>query len=63
MLEITEACLAASMIASRAPKSNNNHCSDTAEMVPRAEVLVLVLAPTATLPALTVAELFPSLVK
>ncbi len=63
MLEITEACLAAAMIASRSPKSNNSHCKDTAEIVPRAEVLLPVLAPTARFPALTVVELLPSLVK
>jgi hypothetical protein len=63
MFEITEACLAASMIDSRAPKSNNSHCNETAEMVPRAELLLLVLAPTPTGPAVTVAELLPSLVR
>ncbi|MEJ0024784.1 MAG: hypothetical protein WDN01_02050 [Rhizomicrobium sp.] len=46
---MTDACLAASTTASRSPKSNNSHCSETAETAPLADPLPSRLVPRAPL--------------
>ncbi len=49
IFEMTDACLAASTTASRSPKSNNSHCSETAETAPLADPLPSRLVPRAPL--------------